>query len=193
MVDPEAIVQHLLEAAPDSVAVVAGTDEHVHGESRETGRDLPDMQVVNVDYAGIAGECRPIARASTPRGEASSRTSTESRKHRPSADEDQITEASICRRRTAGKPDGDERQTEREHIGQVVARVRDEREAAAREADDRLDRRVDTVQDERDRKRASAAVARRSRERDRSVCGRARARGSRAEANNASTPVRMIA
>ena len=48
VLDPEAVVQELLELAPPAVAVVARRHEHVRGQRREAGRDLPDVQIVDL-------------------------------------------------------------------------------------------------------------------------------------------------
>ena len=56
VVDPEAVVQELLELAPAAVAVVARAHEHVRGERREARGDLPHVEVVDLDDPGRTGE-----------------------------------------------------------------------------------------------------------------------------------------
>ena len=54
VVDPELLVEHRLELAPDPVAVLVPPHEHVCGQGREAARDLPDVQVVEARDAGMA-------------------------------------------------------------------------------------------------------------------------------------------
>ena len=57
VVDPEAVVQQLLELAPAAaVAVVARPHQHVRGQRREARGDLPHVQVVDLDDAGRTRE-----------------------------------------------------------------------------------------------------------------------------------------
>ena len=56
VVDPEAVVQELLELAPAAVAVVPRPHQHMRGQRREAGGDLPDVQVVDLDDAGRTRE-----------------------------------------------------------------------------------------------------------------------------------------
>ncbi len=58
VVEAEALVQHRLHRAPRRVAVAVGADEHVRGERREAARDLPDVQVVNLDDVRLGDERR---------------------------------------------------------------------------------------------------------------------------------------
>ena len=44
-----------LELAPDRVAVVVAADEHVRRQRGEAAGDLPDVQVVDLDHAGVRG------------------------------------------------------------------------------------------------------------------------------------------
>src|SRR5215216_5741233 len=48
VVDAEALAQQGLQVPADGVAVVVGAHEHVRGQGREAGGDLPDVQVVHL-------------------------------------------------------------------------------------------------------------------------------------------------
>src|ERR1700683_5048751 len=54
VVQVELVVQHPLQPATRGVTVVLAADEHVRRERGETGGDLPDVQVVNLDHTGLA-------------------------------------------------------------------------------------------------------------------------------------------
>src|SRR5215218_10974873 len=54
--DREALLEEVLEPAPDPVAVVPRGDEHVGGEGGEAGGHLPDVQIVDLDNAGVGRE-----------------------------------------------------------------------------------------------------------------------------------------
>src|SRR5262249_38094085 len=56
VVDVEAFGEHPLQFTTDGVAIVALVPEHVGGEGRETARDLPDVQVVDVLDGRVRGE-----------------------------------------------------------------------------------------------------------------------------------------
>src|SRR5438552_16556117 len=56
VLDPEAAFDEHLELAPDGVAVVAGTDEDVRGESGEAGADRPHVEVVDVRDLRVLGD-----------------------------------------------------------------------------------------------------------------------------------------
>jgi hypothetical protein len=56
VVDVEARVQHRLHLTARSVAVAVAGDEHVRGERREAARDLPHVQVVNLDHVRLLHE-----------------------------------------------------------------------------------------------------------------------------------------
>ena len=56
VLDVEAILEKALELEPDRVAVVPGMHEHMGGERREARRQLPDVEVVDVDHVGVRGE-----------------------------------------------------------------------------------------------------------------------------------------
>ena len=58
VLDPEALADEAVELAAAGVAVVARRDEHVGGERREARRDLPDVQVVDLDDAGLRRRAR---------------------------------------------------------------------------------------------------------------------------------------
>ena len=82
VVDPEAVVQQPLELAAPGVAVVALGHEHVGGERREARRDLPDVQIVDLDDPAVCASARPTSSGSMPSGEPSSSTRPESRSRR---------------------------------------------------------------------------------------------------------------
>ena len=50
------LLEEPLEVEPDRVAVVPGMDEHVGRQRRETRRELPDVEVVDVDDVRMGGE-----------------------------------------------------------------------------------------------------------------------------------------
>ena len=52
--DAEVALEEGLELLTPPVAVVAGPDEDVRGQSGEPGRDRPDVKVVNLDDARYA-------------------------------------------------------------------------------------------------------------------------------------------
>ena len=56
MLDAEALAQERLELAPAAVAVISGGDHHMSGERRKSGGHLPDVEVVDLDDAGLRGE-----------------------------------------------------------------------------------------------------------------------------------------
>ena len=56
MVEPKALVEHLLELEADAVAVGGRLDEDVCRERGEAARHRPDMQVVRVDDPGMGGD-----------------------------------------------------------------------------------------------------------------------------------------
>ena len=56
MVEPKALVEHLLELEADAVAVGGRLDEDVGRERGEAARHRPDMQVVRVDDPGMGGD-----------------------------------------------------------------------------------------------------------------------------------------
>ena len=105
--DAEALAQQLLQLAPAAVAVVVGRDDDVRGERREARRDLPDVQVVDLDDALAAtASAIPTSSGSMPCGAASSSTRAESRssdqpERSMSAATDSAAIASTC----AGPPD----------------------------------------------------------------------------------------
>ena len=80
---PKRVAEQRLQLAPARVAVLVGRDDDVGGDGREAGRDLPDVQVVDLDDARVRGEraCRSRC-GSTPCGEASSSTREASRSRR---------------------------------------------------------------------------------------------------------------
>ena len=59
VVDAEALAEHALQAPAHGVAVVARPHEHVRGQRREARRDLPDVEVVDLDDARLARQRRP--------------------------------------------------------------------------------------------------------------------------------------
>ena len=80
VLDPEVIVQHGLQVLPRPVAVVVGAHEHVRGQRREAGGDLPDVQVVDlVDAADARPSRRPPRRRRCSCGAASRKIRPESR------------------------------------------------------------------------------------------------------------------
>ena len=75
VVDPEALVQLVLELQPDRVAVGVLVDGDVGRERREAGRDLPDVQVVDLVDARVTPPSRGRSRPGRgPAGAASRKT-----------------------------------------------------------------------------------------------------------------------
>ena len=70
-------------------------------------------------------------------------------------------EAAVRRRRPAREQNRTRRDRERDDVGEVVAGVGEQREAAGEERRDDLDERVGRVEDERDRQRPQRAARRR--------------------------------
>src|SRR4051812_30030393 len=58
VLDPELLVQDVLELAADAVAVLASADEHVRGEGGKARADLPDVEVVDVGDALVRAQGR---------------------------------------------------------------------------------------------------------------------------------------
>src|SRR5215210_4174823 len=56
VVDGEALVEQPLELVADAVAVVAGRDQDMGRERREPRGHLPDVEVVDLDDPGVAGQ-----------------------------------------------------------------------------------------------------------------------------------------
>ena len=69
-------------------------------------------------------------------------------------------EAPVRRRGPPGEQDGPGRDAQRDDVGEVVAGVGEQREAAGEERRDHLDERVGGVEDERDRQRPQRAARR---------------------------------
>ncbi len=75
VVEREALPQHRLDSPARSVAVAVGADEHVRRERRKAARDLPHVQVVDLDNPLGATSARPISSGSKPARGAASRKS----------------------------------------------------------------------------------------------------------------------
>ena len=75
VLDAELLLENSLELAPPPVAVLSSADEHMGGESREPGRDRPDVEVVHLDDARGRGQ----ALADRTRVDASGRPFQENR------------------------------------------------------------------------------------------------------------------
>ena len=56
VIDAEALAQHRLHVTARGVAVVLTRDQHVGGERGEAARDLPHVQVVDLDDARLGDE-----------------------------------------------------------------------------------------------------------------------------------------
>src|SRR6185295_11958933 len=59
VIDVEAIVQEELDPRPHQVAIAIRGDDDVGGEGAKTGRDGPDMEVVNGEHALLGADRRP--------------------------------------------------------------------------------------------------------------------------------------
>ena len=59
VVDVEALVEQALERPAQLVAVVAGPDDDVRRERRETRGDLPHVEIVDLDDPGVSGQRVP--------------------------------------------------------------------------------------------------------------------------------------
>src|SRR3954454_4654931 len=57
VVESEALPEHHLEIAPNSVAVAFGRDEHVRGKRGEAAGDRPHVQVVHLDDVILGDKC----------------------------------------------------------------------------------------------------------------------------------------
>ena len=170
--DPEALAQQRLQLAPAPVAVVVGRDDDVRGERREARRDLPDVQVVDLDDALAARRARGRPRRGRcPRGAASSSTradacSSDQPERSISAATVSAASASTC----AGPPDGDhdaggDRRDRAVEVGEHVrARARDVQALAlgARQRPERgdVDERADDADDDRRSARRRPAASR---------------------------------
>jgi hypothetical protein len=56
VLDVEVVVEQRVHGPSGGVAVGVGVDQDVRGQGRESGGDFPDVEVVDLDDAGLAGE-----------------------------------------------------------------------------------------------------------------------------------------
>jgi len=68
VVDAEPLVDHLLELAPDAVAVISRCHQHVCRQRGEAGGDLPDVQVVHRVDVLVSGDREPDLLCAHPFG-----------------------------------------------------------------------------------------------------------------------------
>ena len=120
------------------VAVVARPDEHVRGERREARGDLPDVQVVDLDDAGLAASARPTrlrvdaarARPRAARGPAS-RSSRQPERSISDGDEQRRDRVGAIEAGDEHDGAGGGRGQRRVEVGQHVLRERPRRSGCA--------------------------------------------------------------